>query len=60
MLAFVRLLITFSISVYVMCVMFVHRFEPQGRRFTNFRYDYDDDADGVGGGDDGDDDDDDN
>ena len=32
----------------IMCVMFVRRFEPRGRRFTNFRYYYccfSDDAD---------------
>ena len=26
--------------VYIMCVMFVQHFEPQGRRFTHFRYYY--------------------
>ena len=31
--------ITFSISMYIMCVL-VQRFEPQGRRFTNFHYYY--------------------
>ena len=35
---FVELLITFSISVYIMHAMFVQRFELQGRRFTNFHY----------------------
>ena len=40
--AFVNLLITFSISMYIMCVMFIPRFRgrPQGRRFTNFHYYY--------------------
>ena len=26
--------------MYIMCVMLVQRFEPQGRRFTNFHYYY--------------------
>ena len=39
-LTFVKLRIIFSISVYIMCVMFVQRFEPCGRRFTNVRYSY--------------------
>ena len=26
--------------MYIMCVMFVQRFEPQGRRLTNFYYYY--------------------
>ena len=38
MLVFVKLLITFSISMYIMCVMFVRRFESRGRRFTIFHY----------------------
>ena len=25
--------------MYIMCVMFVQRFQPRGRRFTNFHYD---------------------
>ena len=33
-------LMTFSISMYIMCVCFVQRFEQQGRRFTNFHYYY--------------------
>ena len=33
-LAFVELRMTFSISIYVMCVKFVQRFEPWGRRCT--------------------------
>ena len=37
MLVFVKLLVTFSISVYIMCVMFVQRFEQQSRRFYVFR-----------------------
>ena len=37
-LAFVKYLITFSISMYIMHVMFVQCFEPWGRRFTNFHY----------------------
>ena len=33
---FVKLLVTFSMSMYIMCViMLVQRFEPQGRRLTN-------------------------
>ena len=39
-LAFVKLRITFSILMYVMCVMFVLSFEPWGRHFTNVRYYY--------------------
>ena len=36
-LASVKLLITFSISMYIMCnIMFVQCFEPRGRSFTNF------------------------
>ncbi len=38
---FVKLRITFSISVYTMrvtMIMFVQLFEPRGRRFTNVRY----------------------
>ena len=31
--------ITFSISMYIIC-MLVQRFEPQGRRFTTFHYYY--------------------
>ena len=52
--------------MYIMCVMFIQRFEPRGRRFTNFHYDDDDDDDDDDGngddddnGDDNDDDDDD-
>ena len=30
--------------MYIMCVMFVQRFEPRSRRFTNFHDDDDDDA----------------
>ena len=37
MLVFVKLLITFSISMYIMCVMFVQRFEPRGRSVTHFQ-----------------------
>ena len=40
MLAWVKLRVTFSLSKYSMCVMFVRRFEPRGRRFTNFHYYY--------------------
>ena len=36
MLAFVKLRLTFSTFAYIMCVMFVQRFDPRGRRFTNF------------------------
>ena len=40
-LAFVRLLIAFSVSMYVTCViLFVQRFEPRGRRLTNFHFYY--------------------
>ena len=35
MLAFVKLQITFSVSMYIMCVMFVRHFELRDRRFTN-------------------------
>ena len=35
-----QLRIVFSISMYIMCVMFVQRFEPQGRHFTNCYYSY--------------------
>ena len=28
--------------MYIMCVVFVERFEPQGRCFTNFHYSGDD------------------
>ena len=39
MLVFVKLLIAFSISMYSMCyIIFVQRFEPRGRRFTNFHF----------------------
>ena len=39
-LPFVKLLVTVSISLYIMCItiMFVQHFEPQGRPFTNFHY----------------------
>ena len=38
---FAKLRITFSISMYIMCVMFVQRFGTHGRRFTNVHdYDY--------------------
>ena len=39
---FVELLITFSIWMYIICViiMLVRRFESQGRRYTNFPYYY--------------------
>ena len=37
-LAFVKLLMTFSVSMYSMWVMFVQRFERRGRRFTNLHY----------------------
>ena len=40
MLVFVKLLITLSISMYIMCVMFVQRFELHGRYITNFHYYY--------------------
>ena len=37
----VKLLITVSISLYIVCsIMLVQRFEPQDRRFTNFPYYY--------------------
>ena len=39
-LASVKLRITFSISVYIKCVMFIQRFESRGGRFTNFHYYY--------------------
>ena len=35
MLAVVKLVTAF-ISMYIMCVVFVQRFEPRGRRFRNF------------------------
>ena len=35
-LSFAKLQITFSILMYIMCVMFVQHFELQGRCFTNF------------------------
>ena len=38
MFAFVKLLITFSISMYIMCVKFVQHFELQSRLFTDFHY----------------------
>ena len=37
-LAFVKLPITFSISMYITCVIFVQRFQSRGRRFTHFHY----------------------
>ena len=40
MLAFVKLLISFSISMYFLCGMFVQLFELQSKRFTNFHYYY--------------------
>ena len=39
----VQKMVTFSISMHIMSVcyaMLVQRFEPQGRRFTNFHYCY--------------------
>ena len=33
MLDFVKLLITFFVSMYSMCVMFVEHFEPRGKHF---------------------------
>ena len=39
-LAFVKLGITFSISMFIMCVMFVQCFVPQGRHFINFHFCY--------------------
>ena len=38
--AFVKLQTAFSISMHCVCVMFVQRFEPRGRRFSTFPYDY--------------------
>ena len=36
---FVKLLVTFSMSMCIMCVIIlVQRFEPQGRRLTNLHY----------------------
>ena len=32
---FVKLRITFSVSMYIICVTFVQRFKPWGKRFTN-------------------------
>ena len=40
LLVFVKLLITFSVSKYITCVMFVHSFKPCGWHFTNFHYYY--------------------
>ena len=40
MLAFVKLRITCYISMYIMCAVFVQRFELRGRRFTNFHHCY--------------------
>ena len=34
-LVLVQLLVAFSISMYIMCVMFVQSYGPQGRRFTH-------------------------
>ena len=39
-LVFVKLLIKFSISKYIMCVIFVQRFKQWGKHFTNFHYYY--------------------
>ena len=36
--AFAILKMTFSVSVYIMCVMSVQCFKPWGRRFTNLHY----------------------
>ena len=40
MLAFVKLQITFSIWMYIICVMFVQCIELRGRHFTNCHYYY--------------------
>ena len=38
--AFIKLLITLSMTMYTICVMFAQHFELYGRHFTNFRYYY--------------------
>ena len=44
LLVFVKLLIAFSILMYIIRLMFIQHFEPQCRRFTNFHYYYYDTA----------------